>query len=373
MSAATPTMGGAPAVPAAPVISVPSATGVDAHLVLAGPGARSFAFLIDWLIRSGLSMVYLLVAALLILGNLDFEIDPDRETLWYLAGATAGDGYLLPLPPDPRAADGRPHARQAAHRSPRAHARGPGAHDRRTAHAQCVSHHRFHAAALRGGTAVRVLQQTASASRRSCGRHRDRDGARSVPRKTPLVAAGMACSSTARRVAEPPARQQCPRRTRGGRRLSTSRARSRQCAPGAHARNRSVDGISRCRLFGSARHHPPARATPGTRVVVPDARPRACRHERDERAPAGGHAAVHRLGGYWRLADLQLSRPHRNVRRPEAHRHRRARRAVDRRPAQCHALRGDVGGAAHQQHRGFVFRLLLRESSSGSARSTSSA
>ena len=87
MSAAAPTLGGAPAVPAAPVISIPSATGVNAHIVLAGPGARSFAFLIDWLIRSGLSMVYLLVAALLIFGNLDFEIDADRETLWYLAGA----------------------------------------------------------------------------------------------------------------------------------------------------------------------------------------------------------------------------------------------------------------------------------------------
>ena len=75
MSAAAPTMGGTPAVPAAPAISVPSATGVDAHMVLAGPGARSIAFLIDWLIRCGLSIVYLLVAAWLILGNLDFEID----------------------------------------------------------------------------------------------------------------------------------------------------------------------------------------------------------------------------------------------------------------------------------------------------------
>ena len=88
MNAAAPAMGGAPAVPDAPVISIPSATGVDAHIVLAGPGARSFAFLIDLLIRSGLSMVYLLVAAMLIFGNLDFEIDADRETLWYLAGAT---------------------------------------------------------------------------------------------------------------------------------------------------------------------------------------------------------------------------------------------------------------------------------------------
>src|SRR6187397_2245588 len=88
MNAAAPAMGGAPTVPPAPVMSVASATGVDAHIVLAGPGARSFAFLIDWLIRSGLAMVYLVVAALLIFGNLDFEIEPDRETLWYLAGAT---------------------------------------------------------------------------------------------------------------------------------------------------------------------------------------------------------------------------------------------------------------------------------------------
>ena len=66
MNAAAPAMGGAPTVPPAPVMSVASATGVDAHIVLAGPGARSFAFLIDWLIRSGLAMVYLVVAALLI-------------------------------------------------------------------------------------------------------------------------------------------------------------------------------------------------------------------------------------------------------------------------------------------------------------------
>jgi uncharacterized membrane protein SpoIIM required for sporulation/uncharacterized RDD family membrane protein YckC len=80
-------MDGAAGVAAPPTISVPSATGVDARIVLAGPGARSFAFLVDWLIRSGLSLLYLVIAALLILGNLDFDIDPDHETLWYLAGA----------------------------------------------------------------------------------------------------------------------------------------------------------------------------------------------------------------------------------------------------------------------------------------------
>jgi uncharacterized membrane protein SpoIIM required for sporulation/uncharacterized RDD family membrane protein YckC len=69
-----------------PVIAVPSATGVEARLVLAGPGARAIAFVLDWLIRSALTMAYLLLAAWAILGNLEFEIPSDSETLWYLAG-----------------------------------------------------------------------------------------------------------------------------------------------------------------------------------------------------------------------------------------------------------------------------------------------
>ena len=72
---------------AAPVLSVPSATGVDARLVLAGPGARSLAFVLDWMIRSALSAIYLLLASKLLLGNWEFEIGPDDETMWYLAGA----------------------------------------------------------------------------------------------------------------------------------------------------------------------------------------------------------------------------------------------------------------------------------------------
>ena len=70
-----------------PTLAVASATGVDACVVLAGPGARSFAFLLDWLIRTGVTMVYLLAASLLILGNLRFNVEPDSETLWYLLGA----------------------------------------------------------------------------------------------------------------------------------------------------------------------------------------------------------------------------------------------------------------------------------------------
>ena len=76
----------ATALAAPPVIAVPSATGVEARLVLAGPGARAIAFVLDWLIRSALTVAYLLLAAWAILGNLEFEIPSDSETLWYLAG-----------------------------------------------------------------------------------------------------------------------------------------------------------------------------------------------------------------------------------------------------------------------------------------------
>jgi len=74
-------------VAAPPAIPVPSATGVDARIVLAGPGARAIAFVIDFLIRSSLALVWLLAAALLILGSLDFDVSSENETLWYLAGA----------------------------------------------------------------------------------------------------------------------------------------------------------------------------------------------------------------------------------------------------------------------------------------------
>jgi len=76
----------ADALATAPVVGVPSTTGIDARLVLAGPGARSIAFVLDWLIRGALTMAYLLIAAWAILGNLDFEVPSESETLWYLAG-----------------------------------------------------------------------------------------------------------------------------------------------------------------------------------------------------------------------------------------------------------------------------------------------
>jgi uncharacterized membrane protein SpoIIM required for sporulation/uncharacterized RDD family membrane protein YckC len=69
-----------------PTIAVPSATGVDAEIVLAGPGARAIAFVLDWLLRAALTVVYLLLASLLLLGNLTGDVDADETTIWYLAG-----------------------------------------------------------------------------------------------------------------------------------------------------------------------------------------------------------------------------------------------------------------------------------------------
>jgi uncharacterized membrane protein SpoIIM required for sporulation/uncharacterized RDD family membrane protein YckC len=70
-----------------PTLIVPSATGIDARIVLAGPGARSIAFMIDWLIRSGAALGYLLIASLLMNGNLSFAYREDGEAMWYLLGA----------------------------------------------------------------------------------------------------------------------------------------------------------------------------------------------------------------------------------------------------------------------------------------------
>jgi uncharacterized membrane protein SpoIIM required for sporulation len=70
----------------APSLAAPSATGVAAQVVLAGPGARAIAFVLDFLIRGCLALGWLLVAAWLILGNFEFVVPEDHEALWYLAG-----------------------------------------------------------------------------------------------------------------------------------------------------------------------------------------------------------------------------------------------------------------------------------------------
>jgi uncharacterized membrane protein SpoIIM required for sporulation/uncharacterized RDD family membrane protein YckC len=69
-----------------PTLAVSSATGVDASLVLAGPGSRAMAFLVDWLLRTALSVFYMLLASLVLLGNLSFSVDPEDSSRWFLGG-----------------------------------------------------------------------------------------------------------------------------------------------------------------------------------------------------------------------------------------------------------------------------------------------
>ncbi|HEX5160578.1 MAG TPA: stage II sporulation protein M [Steroidobacteraceae bacterium] len=69
---------------ATPVLAVPSATGIDARLVLAGPGARALAFVLDWMIRGCVALAWWLVATWLITGSLELDISRDQETAWTL-------------------------------------------------------------------------------------------------------------------------------------------------------------------------------------------------------------------------------------------------------------------------------------------------
>jgi uncharacterized membrane protein SpoIIM required for sporulation/uncharacterized RDD family membrane protein YckC len=98
-----------------PDFFVASATGIDARIVLAGPGARSFAFMLDWLIRTALAMTYLLIAAVLILGSLHLNVEEDDESLWYLAGALPASAiyFLYHLILEPLMAGRTPGKRMA--------------------------------------------------------------------------------------------------------------------------------------------------------------------------------------------------------------------------------------------------------------------
>jgi uncharacterized membrane protein SpoIIM required for sporulation/uncharacterized RDD family membrane protein YckC len=85
-----------PDLAAPPTIPVPSATGVDASVVLAGPGARAIAFVIDFLIRTALALVWVILSTLAIFHDLDFEIRSEDDMLWYLLiGIPATAIYFL--------------------------------------------------------------------------------------------------------------------------------------------------------------------------------------------------------------------------------------------------------------------------------------
>ena len=63
---------------------VESATGVDVVLRLAGPGARAYAFLIDWFIRAILFVAWYVVAALIYNGRWSFTAPFNPNASWFV-------------------------------------------------------------------------------------------------------------------------------------------------------------------------------------------------------------------------------------------------------------------------------------------------
>lgn len=55
----------------AKTLTVPSVTGIDIELRIAGPGARSYAFVIDWHIRVLAAIAWFFVSALILYGTLE--------------------------------------------------------------------------------------------------------------------------------------------------------------------------------------------------------------------------------------------------------------------------------------------------------------
>lgn len=66
-------------------LAVDSVTGIDVALPLAGPGARSYAFIIDWHLRIILATAWYVVAALLYNGSLSLAAPALREQAWFCA------------------------------------------------------------------------------------------------------------------------------------------------------------------------------------------------------------------------------------------------------------------------------------------------
>ena len=66
-----------------PDLAVDSVTGVDVSLALAGPGARSYAFLIDWHIRLILAFTWYAVGALLFNGRVSLAPPAEPNGRWF--------------------------------------------------------------------------------------------------------------------------------------------------------------------------------------------------------------------------------------------------------------------------------------------------
>ena len=67
----------------APVLCVESTTGIDVSLPLAGPGVRSYAFVIDWLIRLVLGTSWYVVGAIIYNGRLGLNPPLSNSGRWF--------------------------------------------------------------------------------------------------------------------------------------------------------------------------------------------------------------------------------------------------------------------------------------------------
>jgi len=67
----------------APGLSVDSVTGIDVSLAVAGPGARSFAFIIDWHIRLILALAWYSVGALIYNARLSLAAPLTSDPAWF--------------------------------------------------------------------------------------------------------------------------------------------------------------------------------------------------------------------------------------------------------------------------------------------------
>jgi len=98
-----------------PDLVVDSATGVDVSLPVAGPGARSFAFVVDWHIRVVLLIAWYVVGTLIYNGGWSLQPPVEPSVTWFgLVVSPAVGIYLLYHPVLEIAMRGRTPGKRAA-------------------------------------------------------------------------------------------------------------------------------------------------------------------------------------------------------------------------------------------------------------------
>ena len=76
-----------------PQVAVPSITGVEVALQIAGPGRRSFAFIADWHIRVLLALAWFIVASIVVLGRLPLD-GVETENMLIIVAPAVGLYFL---------------------------------------------------------------------------------------------------------------------------------------------------------------------------------------------------------------------------------------------------------------------------------------